>query len=149
MVVLRRPRSGPPGLRRLEELPGAARQPLGEHLAGALAGHDWDVAHDDDAVLAARLRVAPDVTEERHLRPGAADPSVVLLRQGGGFGRTVQVGTALAGLVGACDGELTVGQILGGLGAILDVEVAELRASLLPAVRGLVRDTLLEPPIHR
>ncbi len=145
LVVLRRPVVGAPSLRRLEEQPGAMRQPLGEHLAGALAGHDWLRANDDDALLAARLVVATDVTEERHLRPGAADPSIVLLRQGGGFGRTVQVGTALAGLVGACDGELTVGQILGGLAALLDAEVAELRTSLLPAVRGLVGDVLLVP----
>ncbi|WP_372593612.1 methyltransferase [Actinotalea sp.] len=149
MVVLRRPLAGGPSMRRLEEQPGAVRQPLGGHLATVLAAHDWLTLHDDEAVLGSRLTVAPDVTEERHLRPGAADPSVVLLRQGGGFGRTVQVGTALAGLVGACDGDLTVGQILGGLGAILDVEVAELRSSLLPAVRGLLLDGLLEPPIHR
>ena len=149
MVVLRRPRTGPASMRRLEEQPGAVRQPLGEHLAAALAAHDWLAAHDDDAVLGSRLRVAPDVTEERHLRPGAADPTVVLLRQGGGFGRTAQVGTALAGLVGACDGELTVGQLLGGIGALLDVPVAELTSTLLPAVRDLVRDGVLEPPIHR
>ncbi len=145
MVVLRRPVQGAPTLRRLEEQPGAMRQPLGEHLARALAGHDWLQARDEDALLAARLVVAADVTEERHLRPGATDPSVVLLRQGSGFGRTVQVGTALAGLVGACDGELAVGQILAGLGALLDVEVAELRANLLPAVRGLIGDALLVP----
>ena len=59
------------------------------------------------------------------------------------------VGTALAGLVGACDGELTVGQLLGGIGALLDVPVAELTSTLLPAVRDLVRDGVLEPPIHR
>ena len=36
--------------------------PLGEHLARALAGHDWLSAHDDDALIAARLVIAPDVT---------------------------------------------------------------------------------------
>ncbi len=145
MVVLRRPLAGAPTLRRLEEQVGVMHQPIGEHLALALADHDWLRTHDDEALLQARLVAAPDVTEERHLQPGAADPSLVLLRQGGGFGRTVQVGTALAGLVGACDGELSVGQILGGLAAILDVELAELRSGLLPAVRGLVRDGLLVP----
>lgn len=145
MVVLRRPVAGHPTLRRLEEQPGPARQPLGDHLAAALAAHDWLAAHDDDALLAARLVVAPDVTEERHLRPGATDPTVVLLRQGDGFGRVVRAGTALAGLVGACDGELTVGQILGALAALLEAPVAELRTGLLPAVRDLVRDGLLRP----
>jgi len=57
----------------------------------------------------------------------------------------VRAGTALAGLVGACDGELTVGQILGALAALLEAPVAELRTGLLPAVRDLVRDGLLRP----
>ncbi len=58
---------------------------------------------------------APDVTEARHLLPGNDDPSVIELRQGGGFARTVNVDPALAGFVGACDGELTVVQIASAL----------------------------------
>ncbi|WP_149203909.1 DUF7059 domain-containing protein [Actinotalea subterranea] len=146
MVLLRRPLDGArPTVRRLEEHEGPVRQPLGAHLAAGLAAHDWLAGRDDAGLAAARLVVAADVTEERHLVPGAADPTVVLLRQGGGFGRTVQVGTALAGLVGACDGELTVGQILGGLGALLEVPADALAAELLPAVASLVRDGLLAP----
>ncbi|HWS57917.1 MAG TPA: methyltransferase [Actinotalea sp.] len=145
LLVLRRPSEGGPTLRRLEEQTGPVRRPLGEHLAAALRAHDWLTAHDDDALLAARLVVAPDVTEERHLRPGAADPTLVLLRQGDGFGRVTRAGTALAGLVGACDGELAVGQILGALAALLETPVEGLRTALLPAVRELVRDGLLRP----
>lgn len=146
-VVLRRPGTDAPGgrLRRVEERTGPVHQPLGAHLAAALAAHDLLAATDDAALLDRALTVAPDVTEERHLRPGAVDPTVVLLRQGGGFGRVVQAGTALAGLVGACDGELTVGQILGGIGALLDVPVDALRAELVPQVRDLVADGLLLP----
>ncbi|MCL3861384.1 methyltransferase [Actinotalea sp. K2] len=144
-VLLRRPSTGRATLRRVEEVTGPVRQPLGAHLAAALAGHDWLEARDDDALGAARLVVAADVTEERYLVPGAGDPSVVLLRQGEGFGRAVQAGTALAGLVGACDGELAVGQIVAGVAAILDVPVVELRSELLPQVRDLVRDGLLRP----
>lgn len=149
LVLLRQPadpaQRGRPRLRRLEERSGPVRQPLGAHLAAALAAHDLLTAADDDALLARAFAVAPDVTEERHLVPGAVDPSVVLLRQGGGFGRVVQAGTALAGLVGACDGELTVGQILGGIGALLDVPVDALRAELVPQVRELVADGFLLP----
>lgn len=146
MLVLRRPAEGAGvTLRRLEERTAPLRRPLGEHLAAALAAHDWLEARDDDAVLAARLAVAPDVTEERHLRPGADDPMLVLLRQGGGFGRTVRAGTGLAGLVGACDGELAVGRLVGALAQLLDVGAAELGAELLPQVRDLVRDGLLVP----
>ncbi|WP_370525889.1 methyltransferase [Actinotalea sp. JY-7876] len=145
MLLLRRAQ-GAPTLRRVEEWTGPLRRPLGDHLAAALRAHDWLVAHDDDALARARLTVAGDVTEERHLRPGAADPSVVLLRQGGGFGRTARAGTALAGLVGACDGELAVGQVVGALAVILDAPADALAAELLPQVRDLVRDGFLVPP---
>lgn len=132
-------------LRRLEEVTGTVQQPLGPVLAASLAAHDWLAARDDDALARERLQVAGDVTEERYLTPGAADPQVVLLRQGGGFGRTVQVGTAVAGLVGACDGELAVGQIVGALGALLGTGAEAVAAEVLPTVRGLVEDGLLLP----
>jgi SAM-dependent methyltransferase len=146
IVTLRRPVTGRATLRRLEEHTGPVQQPLGSHLAASLAAHDW-LARTDDATLAGtRLTVAPDVTEERYLTPGNADPDVVLLRQGGGLGRAVRAGTALAGLVGACDGELTVGQIVGGIAVLFDVPADDVAADVLPSVRGLVRDGLL---LHR
>lgn len=146
IVTLRRPRGDRPTLRRLEQQSGALRQPLGPVLAAGLAAHDAVTALTDDALADLRLTVAPDVTEERYLEPGAVDPRVVLLRQGGGFGRAVQAGTALAAFVGACDGELTAGQIVGALGALLDVPAADVAADVLPTVRGLVADGLLTLP---
>jgi methylase of polypeptide subunit release factors len=144
LVTLRRPSTGGrPTLRRVEDLLGPLDEPVGEHIAAGLAAHDWLAARDDAALLAARLRVAADVTEERYHRPGEEDPTVLLLRQGGGFGRVVQASSALAGLVGACDGELVVGHIVGALAQLLDEPVGELAARLLPAVRGLVADGLL------
>ncbi len=145
ILTLRRPAHGPPTLRRLEEVTGTVRQPLGGHLAASLAAHDWLAGRDDAALAAARLLVAPDVTEERYLRPGNPDPDVVLLRQGGGLGRTVRAGTALAGLVGACDGELAVGQIVAAIASLFGVAADDVAADVLPSVRGLVRDGLLRP----
>jgi SAM-dependent methyltransferase len=146
IVTLRRPAEGArPSLRRLEEHHGSLRQPLGGHLAATLAAHDWLEARDDDDLAAERLVVAADVTEERYLTPGAADPNVVIVRQGDGLGRGLQASTGLAAFVGVCDGELAVGQIVGALGALLDVPADDLAAELLPAVRGLVRDGFLSP----
>lgn len=145
IITLRRPmREDAPRLRRLEEHTGRLRQPLGAHLAHGLAMHDWLAEHGDDAALAAaRLSVAADVTEERYLAPGSADPRVIVLRQGDGLGRGVQADTALAGFVGACDGELAVGQIIGALATLLDVPAEDLAADVLPSVLGLVRDGFL------
>ena len=156
IITLRRPmRADAPLLRRLEEHTGRLRPPLGVHLAHGLAMHDWLAAHDGmrldgmrldgPAFAAARLTVAADVTEERYLEPGSADPRVIVLRQGDGFGRGVQADTALAGFVGACDGELTVGQIVGALAQLLAVPTAELAAELAPQVRDLIRDGFLLP----
>src|SRR4051812_9351062 len=145
LVTLRRPVAGTPGLRRVEDLRGGLDEPVGEHVAACLTAHDWLRARTDSELLAERLRVAGDVTEERYHRPGEEDATVVLLRQGGGFGRVVRASTALAGLVGACDGELAVGRIVAALAQLLDEPVGELTGRLLPGVRGLVRDGLLLP----
>ena len=124
---------------------GSAEAGLGVHLSAGLAAHDWQSALPDDALSAQRLVVSGDVTEERHYWPGDDAPTAMLLRQGGGFGRTVQAGTALVALVGACDGELTVGAIVAALAELLEVDEAALAAELLPAVRALVVDGFLAP----
>ncbi|QCB92810.1 DUF7059 domain-containing protein [Cellulomonas shaoxiangyii] len=146
IVTLRRPVTGAPTLRRLEDRTGPVRQPLGPVLAAGLEAHDALVRLDDEDLAGLRLCVAGDVTEERYLEPGAVDPNVVLLRQGGGFGVTVRAGTALAAFVGACDGELTAGQIIAALGSLLDVPADAVAADVLPAARGLVADGLLHLP---
>jgi hypothetical protein len=87
--------------------------------------------------------VAPDVTVERHYWPGDDDPTAMSLRQGSGFGRSVPVGTALAALVGASDGDLSIGAICGALAQLLDVDSAELQAELVADVRTLIADGLL------
>lgn len=145
LLVLRRPERGAPTLRRFEEVTTPVAAPLGDHLAAALAAHDWLAARDDAGLAAARLRVAPDVVEDRHHTPGEAEPAVVRLRQGAGFGRTVQVGPAVAGLVGACDGELAVGQIAAAMAALLDTATEPVLAEVLPPLRDLVRDGFLVP----
>lgn len=148
-LLLRRPGTttpaGQPPWQRLEALGGPVRQPLGQHVADVLAAHDWLAARDDAALAQERLVVAGDVTEERHLRPGDPHPSVILLRQGGGFGRTYTPGTLVAGAVGACDGDLTVGQLIGGLAVVLDQPADAVAAEVLPAVRDLVLDGFLVP----
>jgi len=150
VVTLRRPDadSGRPLLRRVEHLAGplGGGTPMGPVVTDLLAAHDWLSGRGDADLLDARLVVGGDVTEERFGRPGADHPQVVLLRQGGGRQQAVRADTALAGLVGACDGELSVGQVVAALGYLLDEPVAELSARLLPAVRGMVADGLLRPP---
>jgi methylase of polypeptide subunit release factors len=141
-LLLRRPLAGRT-LRRAERLDaplgteagGGAASGLGVHLASALAAHDAIATLDDAALLDLHPRVASDVTEERSHWPGAEHPTVITLRQGGGFRREVRVGTALAAVVGACDGELSLAAILGAVASILEVEVAALTAEIVPELR--------------
>ena len=147
-LLLRRA-EGVPTLRRFERLHGslgANEAGLGVHLGEALAAHDLQAALDDDALSRLRPVVAGDVTEERHLWPGADAPTAILLRQGGGFGRVVSADTGLAALVGASDGELTVGAIAAALAQLLEVDEDALRRELLTAVRGMLVDGFLRAP---
>ncbi|MCU1571084.1 MAG: SAM-dependent methyltransferase [Naasia sp.] len=147
-VTLRRPRRGRAALRRLERLHGPAGVSpggLGEHLAACLDAVDWLTDRDDAAVLAAHLVAAPDVTEERHYWPGDEHPAAMRLKQGGGFARELPLDPALAGLVGTCDGELSVGAIVRALATLLEVDETALAAELLPQVRELVATGFLLP----
>ncbi|KIC57954.1 DUF7059 domain-containing protein [Microbacterium hominis] len=139
-LVLRRPASAIAALARYERVthPLPDDRALGVHLGAALAAFDALEQLDDAALAAARPIVAEDVTEARHHLPGAEAPSVIELRQGGGLARTVEVDPALAALVGAADGELTVGQLSDAIAQLLEVDAAALRADLLPRVRELV-----------
>ncbi|WP_375385935.1 methyltransferase [uncultured Microbacterium sp.] len=139
-VLLRRPPSGDgPTLARYEGLVGGLGDaPLGAHLAASLAAHDRVVVLDDAGLAGAVLITATDVTEARHHLPGAEHPRVIELRQGGGFARTVTADPGLAGLVGACDGDLPVGALIDAIAQLLEVDAVELRAELLPQVRELV-----------
>ncbi|WP_344883487.1 DUF7059 domain-containing protein [Zhihengliuella alba] len=146
MLWLRRPDDPArrPVGHRFEEIGHPIEQPIGPHLDRAVAAADGLEA---DLVAGAferqHLVVAEDVTEERHQRPGAEHPGVILLRQGAGLRRTSLLSTAEAGFVSACDGELAVGQIIGAIGALLGDDDPDLAETLAAGVHRLVRDGFL------
>lgn len=144
-VLLRRPADGIVSLERYEQVPQAlpGEAGLGAHLADVLERHDELRALDDEALLDRSARTAPDVTEVRHHMPGEPGPVVIELRQGSGFARTQQVSAELAAVVGACDGDLTLGQILTAVAALMDLDAEEARAELVPPLRALINDGFL------
>ena len=158
MVWLRRPAApGQAPFTRFEEITYPIEQPIGPHLGAAVERMDWLAAH---SVEDAHLLVAEDVTEERHQRPGAEHPGVILLRQGAGLRRTNLLSTELAGFVSACDGDLTAGQIAGALEALLGggltssgtgqedgFDAGSFRGGLLTELANLVRDGFLIPAV--
>ena len=128
----------------LEKVATRPAGPLGEHVARCLEVRSGLAAMDDDAVAGLRPVTAPDVTEERHLRPGASEPDVILIRQGWGFGRVVEADAALAALVGVADGELSVAQIATAVAALTGADEAALRARMVAATRSLAAEGFVD-----
>nr|WP_315198369.1 methyltransferase [Actinomyces oris] len=147
-LIVHRPRHPREPWRLLEEVTTSGQGGLGPHIAAALEVRELLAGLDDDAVADLRPLLAPDVTEERHLIPGAAEPTVILLRQGGGLGRTLQASTAVAALAGVADGELSVGQVASAVAALSELNTADalaLRAEMVEAARHLLTTGFLRP----
>ena len=147
-LIVRRPQSPREPWRLLEEVTTSGQGVLGPHVAEVLEVRERLAGLDDDAVADLRPLLAPDVTEERHLIPGAAEPTVILLRQGGGLGRTLQASTAVAALAGVADGELSVGQVASAVAALSELNAADalaLRAEMVEAARHLLSTGFLRP----
>lgn len=141
-VTLRAPR-GAPTLRRFEHLDGAVGSGIGSAIEAGLAAHDLQRVLPDDALADTVLVVGSDVTEHRHYWPGDADPTVIELRQGVGFARVRRVDTVTAAVVGASDGELSLGAIVDAVARILDADAEDTRAAVLPVVRELLVEGFL------
>lgn len=139
-------RLGGSGRHELIEWPYDVEQPIGPAI------HDWGAAVDgldamsDDDLARSHLVVRSDVQQETVGRPGAEDPEAIVLRQQRGFRRARTADTVEAGLVGASDGDLSVGQILDALGALLGRDAEALRGTYLPVVRDLVAEGFLVRP---
>ena len=139
-INLRKRPAGQPGgaVRDFLTWPYDVEQPI------APAIRDWAAASRSEVGLDSHLVVRPDVQQETLGAPGAEDPDTVVLRQQRGLRRARQVDTVEAALVGACDGELSVGQILDALAQLLDRDPEATRTAYLPAVRELVLDGFLQ-----
>ncbi|MBL0746234.1 DUF7059 domain-containing protein [Nocardioides baculatus] len=137
-------RLGGSGSHQLLEWPYDVEQPIGPAI------HAWGEAVTDlrglgdDQLLETTLVARDDVQQETVGRPGAEDPEAIVLRQQRGFRRARTADTLEAAFLGACDGDLTVGRLLGALAALLERDVDELRSAYLPVVRELVREGFLE-----
>ena len=147
-LIVHRPRRPREPWRLLEEVTTSGQGVLGPHVAEVLEVRERLAGLDDEAVADLCPLLAPDVTEERHLIPGAAEPTVILLRQGGGLGRTLQASTAVAALAGVADGELSVGQVASAVAALSElnaVDALALRAEMVEAARHLLTTGFLHP----
>jgi methylase of polypeptide subunit release factors len=129
----------------LLDWPHPVEQPLGPHLSAWLDRRAWLADCTDDQLLAVTLRVACDVVQEQVGQPGAEDPEHVVLRRLGGLRPAVRVDTATAALVGASEGSVTVDALIAAVASVLDEDPRALAQRLLPTLRDLVDQGVLEP----
>lgn len=139
-INLRNSGAAAPDLR-LEEWRWEVEQPLGAENAAHFDRVASLRSLTDEALRAARPRLRVDVVQETVGPAGAEDPSQIVLRQQVGMRRARQVDTVEAALVGASDGELSVGQLLDAIATILDAGPLDGR---LDDVRELLADGFLE-----
>ena len=124
----------------VEEWPHAVHQPVGEAFSSFFRGLDAAADASDAALLATAWTLDPRVTQETLGRPGAEDPEHVVLRQGYGLGRAIEVDTALGAVLGACDGELSAGRLVAAVAQLLEVDAGALASEVAPRLRQLVID---------
>jgi hypothetical protein len=119
------------------EWPYAVEQPIAPAIG------DWGAAARVEVTPETTLVRREDVEQETVGEPGADDPRAIVLRQQRGLRRAHRADTLTAAFVGACDGDLTVGQLLDAISQLLELDPAETRASHLPVVQTLVHEGFL------
>ena len=128
---------------RIEHWPYAVAQPIGGALAAEHRAVDLECSLDDAGLLGRRWRLPDGVVTEAVGEPGAADPQHLVFRQRFGFCRAVELDTATAAVLGACDGDLRLDQIVGAVAGLLDEHPDELTERVLARLRPLVVDGFL------
>ncbi|MGL5911267.1 MAG: DUF7059 domain-containing protein [Phycicoccus sp.] len=143
VITLHRPRTGRAPFTDLMDVPWPVESPMGERVRAGLDARAWLAEHDDSAVLDTAWRCAADVHEERHLLPGATDPSAIVLRQGGGLRRHLPLSTVTSALVSVCDGRMTAHAAAAAIAGILGLDDDAVRAEVVAFVRDAAKDGLL------
>jgi hypothetical protein len=140
-IVLQRNGRDEPEIR-IEDWPYGVDQPIGPAFEAGFAAIDR-VRSGDAELLRHAWRLVDDVVEETRGTPGAADPNSIVFRQQRHFRRALRADTAVAAVLGACDGDLDLSTIMATVAGILHLEFDALSATMLPAIRQCIRDGFL------
>lgn len=130
---------------RTEQATGAYSAAAGTHLDAAFAAAIATARLSDAEVLAARWMLDDAVVEHREHRPGQEAPRAIALSTDAGIARRVSADPLLAAAVGACDGELDLGQIADALASLLQLDADDVADALVSGARELVWLGMLAP----
>lgn len=149
LVTMRR-RAGGEGWFRVEQAPQDFAMPCGDHLGAAFELAAFLDAHPADALLAATLRVAPDVVLDERAAPEPEGWAVTdrRLRQTAGLCREGAVDPSMAAIVAACDGARPLGTLLADAAGSAGTDPAVLARAALPLIRRLVEQGFLLPAVR-
>ena len=130
---------------RVEDWPHPLEQPIGPALAAELpGGRSGATAHRTTSCSTGAGHWPTGVIAESVGQPGAADPEHLIFRQqaraSGGRSSSTPRSPAV---LGACDGELTLGQIIRSVAQLLAVEESALTERVLERLGSLVVDGFL------
>ncbi len=132
----------------VEDLPGELTDGLGPEMAAWLDRVTWLRSHPaDDDLLAARMRLSPEVVLERAATVGDEGWSEIsaTVRRWGTPSWEHEVDDVAAALLAGCRGDLPLSELLELLAFAHDRPVDDLTGPTLVAVRELVRHGLLVP----
>ena len=139
-------RTGAEPLIHLEQATGPfAAERVGSLLERAFDAGISAMRKSDAEALDAHWILDDAVVEEREHVPGQEAPSAIVLRTDRPIGRRVAADPLLAAAVGACDGDLTLGQIADALATLLEVDAEAAREALVAGARELAWFGMLQP----
>lgn len=129
--------------RRFESWPYAVQQPVSEVFARHRAA--VDAATMELPQLLESTPALKHVQQETIGEPGAADPQHIVFRQTTGLRRGLEADTALAAVLGALDGSLSIARVAQAVAHLLELSPAELLAELVPRLREALEEQYLDP----
>jgi hypothetical protein len=148
MLSLRRTDSSAPIIE-CEDVPQPMEQPIGAEVDNWFTRQAWLRSQDEGNLLSSRLVVAADLVSEVRSLAGADGwaPARSVLRQSHGLRWEIETDEAVAGLVGACDGQRPLGLLVDVLAGAYGLDPVDLWRDLRPVILELVGRGLLLP--HR
>ena len=143
IITLHRPATDRERFVDLMDVRGPVAEPMGPVVAAGLAARSRLAELSDEDVLDEVWAAASDVTLEHHLVPGSSAPTAVTVVQGGGLRLRVPLDSSAAAYLGVADGSMSARRALVAIAALLEEDVSDVIARVVPVVRYLVANGFL------
>lgn len=119
--------------------------PCGDELISFFEARDRFKATKTEDLLRQQLRLAPEIKIEQEYQASGSglEVSHVRIRKAGGLQYPITIDVKVAGLLAACDGSLTLNQLLNRMAIDLNAGVDRMVSVFIPVVRSLIERGVL------